>query len=197
MGVVESTNPCGEQPLLPFEACNLGSINVGRLIVERDGKTAVDWDALGEVVYVATHMLEDVVEMNKYPIPEIEEMTTRNRRIGVGLMGWADLLYKLRIPYNSDEAIALAEQLMAFIDERAKAASEEMAGARGTFANWEESIYGPKGQHWPNAQGVRPLRNSTVTTIAPTGTILDHRGRLRRHRAALLARLHAHRHGQG
>jgi ribonucleoside-diphosphate reductase alpha chain len=171
LGMVESTNPCGEQPLLPYEACNLGSINVGRLTVERDGKVDLDWDALRDVTHLATRALEDVIEMNKYPIPEIQEMTTRNRRIGVGLMGWADLLYKMRIPYNSEEAIALAERMMAFIDEEAKAASEQLAGERGPFANWEESIYGPKGQHWPAAQGVRPLRNSTVTTIAPTGTI--------------------------
>jgi ribonucleoside-diphosphate reductase alpha chain len=171
LGMVESTNPCGEQPLLPYEACNLGSINVGRLVVERDGQLDLDWDALREVVHLSTRALEDVIEQNKYPIPEIEEMTTRNRRIGVGLMGWADLLFRLRIGYNSNEAIALAERMMAFIDEEAKVASEQLAGERGPFANWEESIYGPKGQHWPNAAGVRPLRNSTVSTIAPTGTI--------------------------
>jgi len=160
-----------EQPLLPYEACNLGSVNVGRLTVERDGKRDLDWDALRDVVHLATRSLEDVIEMNKYPIREIEEMTTRNRRIGVGLMGWADLLFKLRIPYNSEEAIQLAERMMAFIDAESKNASEQLAAERGPFPNWEESIYGPKGQHWPNAQGVRPLRNSTVTTIAPTGTI--------------------------
>ncbi|HUS15549.1 MAG TPA: adenosylcobalamin-dependent ribonucleoside-diphosphate reductase, partial [Chloroflexia bacterium] len=171
LGMVESTNPCGEQPLLPYEACNLGSVNVGRLTVERGGKQELDWDALRAVVHLSTRALEDVIEMNKYPIPEIQEMTTRNRRIGVGLMGWADLLYKMRIPYNSEEAINLAQRMMAFIDEEAKAASEQLAAERDPFPNWEESIYGPKGQHWPNAQGVRPLRNSTVTTIAPTGTI--------------------------
>ncbi len=165
------TGQCGEQPLLPYEACNLGSINVGRLTVERDGKVDLDWDALRDVVHLATRALEDVIEMNKYPIPEIEEMTTRNRRIGVGLMGWADLLFKLRIPYNSEEATDLAERMMKFIDDEAKNASEQLAAERGPFPNWEESIYGPQGQHWPNAQGVRPLRNSTVSTIAPTGTI--------------------------
>ena len=171
LGMVESTNPCGEQPLLPYEACNLGSVNVGRLTIERDGVLDLDWSALRAVVHLATRSLEDVIEMNKYPIREIEEMTTRNRRIGVGLMGWADLLYKLRIAYNSEEAIELAERMMAFIDTESKNASEQLAAERGPFPNWEESIYGPKGQHWPNAQGVRPLRNSTVTTIAPTGTI--------------------------
>ncbi|HMA32997.1 MAG TPA: LAGLIDADG family homing endonuclease [Chloroflexia bacterium] len=165
------TGQCGEQPLLPYEACNLGSVNVGRLTLERDGQLDLDWDALREVVHLATRALEDVIEMNKYPIPEIEAMTSRNRRIGVGLMGWADLLYKLRIGYNTEEAIALAEQMMRFIDDESKNASEQLAAERGPFAHWEESIYGPKGQHWPNAQGVRPLRNSTVTTIAPTGTI--------------------------
>src|SRR5690349_21825254 len=171
LGLVESTNPCGEQPLLPYEACNLGSITVGRLTVQRDGKLDLEWDVLREVVHLATRALEDVIEMNKYPIPEIEEMTTRNRRIGVGLMGWADLLFKLRIPYNSEEATDLAERMMKFIDDEAKNASEQLAAERGPFPNWEESIYGPQGQHWPNAQGVRPLRNSTVSTIAPTGTI--------------------------
>ncbi len=171
LGQVESTNPCGEQPLLPYEACNLGSINVGRITRTVDGAVDVDWDELRTLTHYAVRLLDDVIEQNHYPLKEIDEITRNNRRIGVGLMGWADLLYQMRIGYNSEEATALAERLMQFIDDESKNASEALAGERGPFGNWEESIFGPKGQHWPNAVGERPQRNATVTTIAPTGTI--------------------------
>ena len=171
LGMVESTNPCGEQPLLPYEACNLGSINIGRITRTVDGQVDVDWDELRTLTHYAVRLLDDVIEQNHYPLAEIDQITRNNRRIGVGLMGWADLLYQMRIPYNSDEATALAERLMQFIDDEAKNAREALARERGPVGNWMESIFGPQGQQWPNAVGERPQRNATVTTIAPTGTI--------------------------
>jgi ribonucleoside-diphosphate reductase alpha chain len=165
-GPVESTNPCGEQPLYPFDSCNLGSINLHHCTKGAPGAKAVNYDRLGRVVRRAVHLLDNVIEMNHYPIPEIAETSHAIRRIGLGVMGWADMLIDLRIPYNSEEALELAREVMSFIQREADAASEQLAQVRGNFPDWADSIYGPNGP-----EGPRPMRNSTRTTIAPTGTL--------------------------
>ena len=166
-GPIQATNPCGEQPLYSYDSCNLGSINLAKFVVEaEDGGLQVDWDGLGEVVETSVRFLDNVVTMNNYPIPEIKETSTSIRRIGLGVMGWADMLILMGIPYNSQRALDLGEQVMRFIDEKATTASERLAAQRGNFADWEDSVYGPTGELGP-----RPMRNSTRTTIAPTGTI--------------------------
>jgi ribonucleoside-diphosphate reductase alpha chain len=162
IGMVEATNPCGEQPLLPNEACNLGSLNVSKFARKSDaGEWSVDWDEMERVVRLAVRFLDDVIEMNPYPLPVIDETVKANRRIGLGIMGWADLLFTMGIPYDSQEAIDLADRLMAFVKDRAHDQSAKLAEERGPFTNWDRSIY----------RNDRPMRNSTVTTIAPTGTI--------------------------
>ncbi|HNM78513.1 MAG TPA: vitamin B12-dependent ribonucleotide reductase, partial [Tepidiformaceae bacterium] len=165
-GPVESTNPCGEQPLYPYDSCNLGSINLGHFTKGVPGQKTIDFEALGTVVRRTVHMLDNVIEMNNYPIPEIAETSHSIRRIGLGVMGWADMLIDLRIPYDSEQALATARDVMAHIQREADAASEQLARVRGSFPEWGESIYGPGGK-----EGPRPMRNSTRTTIAPTGTL--------------------------
>src|SRR2546421_3398594 len=172
LGSYEATNPCGEQPLLPYDVCNLGSINVGLFVKDGD----LDWDGLRTAVHLCTHFLDNVIDANKYPLPEIDDLAKRIRRIGLGIMGWADLLVRLGIPYNSDEAVALGRRMMQFVDEEAKLASERSVEQRGVFPEWERSIWGPDATcaRGPTGERIRPLRrlrNCNLTTVAPTGTI--------------------------
>ncbi|MGB9732926.1 MAG: vitamin B12-dependent ribonucleotide reductase [Candidatus Micrarchaeia archaeon] len=162
-GPIESTNPCGEQPLYPFDSCNLGSINLSRMLKEKNGKYEIDWDKLKYTARLAIRFLDDVIDANNYPLPQIEQVTKAIRRVGLGVMGWADMLIKLSIPYDSNEALYLAEKVMKFITNEAREASADLAKVRGPFPEWENSIW--------YKFGYKPLRNSTVTTIAPTGTI--------------------------
>ena len=153
---------CGEQPLLPNEACNLGSLNVAKFARKADdGEMSIDWDEMERVVRLAVRFLDDVIEMNPYPLPQIDETVKSNRRIGLGIMGWADLLFLLGISYDGQEAIDLADRLMSFVKDKSHDQCARLAEERGPFPNWSKSIY----------KDVRPMRNSTVTTIAPTGTI--------------------------
>jgi ribonucleoside-diphosphate reductase alpha chain len=161
LGRIESTNPCGELPLLPYESCNLGSIDVAKHLTA-DGRE-LDWEALRATIQLAVRFLDDVIEVNHYPLEPIREVTLTNRKIGLGVMGWADALIALGVPYASERAVALADELMGFLLTEARAASQQLAETRGPFLAWE-------GSRWAQA-GLTPLRNATVSTIAPTGTI--------------------------
>lgn len=160
LGPIEATNPCGEQFLYDYDSCNLGSINLANFIVEKDGRKDFDWPRLKEVIHDSVHFLDNVIEQNKYPIPEVEKVTRAVRRIGLGVMGWADALFELGIPYDSRDALVLADKVMGFVNDESLSASKRLAMERGPFPVIKHSIY----------DGT-PVRNSARTTIAPTGTI--------------------------
>lgn len=167
---IEATNPCGEQPLPPYDSCNLGSINLSHLVKAplpndysiNEPQRGIDWDKFASLIRGGVHFLDNVIDQNRYPIAQIEVQTRRNRRIGLGVMGWADMLLKLRLPYHSAQAFELADKIMSYLQSEARACSSELARTRGRFPNWDGSVY--------KAEDVS-MRNATVTTIAPTGTI--------------------------
>ncbi|NCW44928.1 MAG: vitamin B12-dependent ribonucleotide reductase [Gemmatimonadaceae bacterium] len=172
LGHYEATNPCGEQPLLPYDVCNLGSVNVGHYVHHG----VVDWDAMRSDIALSTHFLDNIIDVNKYPLPEIDALSKRIRRIGLGVMGFADMLVRLGIPYDSAEGVEMGRKVMEFLDVEGKKESERLAKERGAFPEWARSIFGPDETCARDAQGqrIRPmqlLRNCNVTTVAPTGTI--------------------------
>lgn len=159
LGEIRSTNPCGEQPLLPYESCNLGSINLAKMVKGND----LDWEKLRQITRTAVHFLDNVIDVNKYPVHEIGELTRANRKIGLGVMGFADMLILLNIPYDSEEALSMGEKIMRFVNQEATKKSVEIGEERGAFPNFQGSLWEKK--------GYKTIRNSTVTTVAPTGTI--------------------------
>lgn len=161
LGHIEASNPCGEQPLLPYESCNLGSVNISKFICQ--DRTDLDWESLADTVKVAARSLDNVIDVNHYPVPEIEQITLGNRKIGLGIMGFADTLVLLGIRYDSKEAVEFAERLASFVQDHAHQSSENLTKEKGCFPNWKGSIW--------ETNYHRPMRNATVTTIAPTGTI--------------------------
>jgi ribonucleoside-diphosphate reductase alpha chain len=163
LGEIESTNPCGEQPLLPFEACNLGSINLAKFVIHEGDRPRIDKKGLGETVGLAIRFLDDAIDMSRYPLDKITEMARGNRKIGLGVMGFADVLYQMGIPYNSNEALSLAEEVMSFIQGESRKASIALAEERGVFENFEKSVFQDRADC--------RYRNATTTTIAPTGTL--------------------------
>jgi ribonucleoside-diphosphate reductase alpha chain len=172
LGAYEATNPCGEQPLLPYDVCNLGSVNIGYYV----NNGSMDWDALRADIRLSTHFLDNIIDVNKYPLPEIDQLSKRIRRIGLGVMGFADALIKMGIRYDSLEGVEMGRRVMEFLDVEGKAQSEIMAKSRGAFPEWAQSIWGPDDTcaRDENGNRIRPmqmLRNCNVTTVAPTGTI--------------------------
>tara|TARA_B100001250_G_scaffold414482_1_gene453154 strand:- start:9680 stop:12154 length:2475 start_codon:yes stop_codon:yes gene_type:complete len=163
VGIITATNPCGEQPLLPNESCNLGSIDVGKFVIESDGNQKIDWERLAKIIRLTTRFLDNVIDANKYAIPEIEEMNLGTRKLGLGVMGFADLLVKLGIPYDSEEGVEIAKKLMAFFKEESDNESRDLAIERGPFPKWQGSQMEKDGED--------PLRNACRLTVAPTGTI--------------------------
>lgn len=163
LGQIESTNPCGEQPLLPLEACNLGSINLSKFVVSNGAGPTIDYEALRETIWYAVRFLDNTIDMSKYPLPEIDRMVKGNRKIGLGVMGFADLLFQLGVPYNSEGGLKVAEEVMGFIQRESHEASKSLAKERGVFPNFDKSVFDGK-------EDCR-YRNATVTTIAPTGTL--------------------------
>ncbi len=181
LGSYEATNPCGEQPLLPYDVCNLGSVNLAKFVRADyspggDPADGVDWDALRQTVHLSTHFLDNVIDANQYPLQEITDLAQTIRRIGLGVMGWADMLIGLSIPYDSAEGVEMGRKVMGFLNEAARDASEKLAESREPFPAWEESIWGPDEHCARHSAGhrirpMRTLRNCNLTTVAPTGTI--------------------------
>ncbi|MEE8418821.1 MAG: adenosylcobalamin-dependent ribonucleoside-diphosphate reductase, partial [Dehalococcoidales bacterium] len=163
LGDIESTNPCGEQPLLPYESCNLGSVNLSRMLKSENGTAVVDYEKLAGVVKTAVRFLDNVIDVNKFPLEEIEKRTKETRKIGLGVMGFADMLIQMRTPYDSEEALKVADDVMRFVNEEAVKTSVELAGERGAFPAFEGSIY--------DVPDNPKMRNASCTTIAPTGTL--------------------------
>ena len=181
VGTYEATNPCGEQVLFPYDVCNLGSVNLGQFVrkdvsAETPPEDRIDWEQLRRVVHLSTHFLDNVIDANHYPLEEIYDLAQRIRRIGLGVMGWADMLVRLGIAYDSPEGVAMGRLVMAFVDEESRNASEKLAETRGVFPEWERSIWGPDETCARHGDGgrlrpMRRVRNCNLTTVAPTGTI--------------------------